>query len=390
MQRRRIAAYLHLEKLCTRLIHLRFFCDPPYADVPKPGRDKSERKPYVTPVTELIRRARKEREARKAHPVRMLEDPPHNGLLVPELVHVAHRVYLARESLLSGLAKLLASIPLLSCKFCPEVHVGRVGHGIRTCNGPKSSMRSATHVWRKGGVHNVVFFPKCFHLHDRVGNARVTHKEKHHVPRIPAILELCIQAGVDLDKYPTKRRTKPVYSVEGRIVDFEEGMMEGDDEQMMTTEKRTTVVRSDCCSVHDLDLKQTSTATVESWFQMLAGVKELMGKYSAWTCGFCPEVQVGPKGHKVRNCKATKHQARDGQHAWQEARIEDLIGPNYVWHVGNLDGPPLENSLKRYYGKAPAVVELCVHGGAAIPDEYQSMMRVDVVPPGRDEVDIVA
>ncbi|CAL1389236.1 unnamed protein product [Linum trigynum] len=362
MQWRRIAEYLHLEKLCTRLIHHRFFCDPPYVDVPKPQRDKSERKPYVSPVTELIRRARKEREARKAHPVRMLEDPPHNGLLVPQLVHVAHRVYLARESLLSGVAKLLASIPLLICsapRFTSAVLV--------TGYGPAMARKVAREALRT-----------------------VTHKEKHHVPRIPAILELCIQAGVDLDKYPTKRRTKPIYSVEGRIVDFEEGMMEDDDEQLMTTEKRTTVVRSDCCSVHDLDLMQTSTATMESWFQMLAGVKELMGKYSAWTCGFCPEVQVGPKGHKVRNCRATKHQARDGQHAWQEARIEDLIGPNYVWHVGNLDGPPLQNSLKRYYGKAPAVVELCVHGGAAIPDEYQSMMRVDVVPPGQDEVDIVA
>lgn len=116
----------------------------------------------------------------------------------------------------------------------------------------------------------------------------------------------------------------------------------------------------------------------------------MMEKYTVWTCGYCPEVQVGPKGHKVRMCKASKHQSRDGMHAWQEATMDDLVGPNYVWHVRDLNGPALENTLKRYYGKAPAVVELCVHGGAPVPDQYRSMMRLDVVPPERDEVDLVA
>ncbi|KAF2322774.1 hypothetical protein GH714_030600 [Hevea brasiliensis] len=51
--------------------------------------------------------------------------------------------------------------------------------------------------------------------------------------------------------------------------------------------------------------------------------------------------------------------------------IEDLVGPNYVWHVRDFNGPPLDNKLKRYYGKAPAVVELCVQTGAPIPDQYQ-------------------
>ncbi|KAJ6374607.1 hypothetical protein OIU78_030162 [Salix suchowensis] len=89
-------------------------------------------------------------------------------------------------------------------------------------------------------------------------------------------------------------------------------------------------------------------------------------------------------------CKATKHQYRDGLHAWQEATIDDLVFPNYVWHVRDSNGLPLDNNLKRYYGKAPAVVELCVQAGAPVPDQYRSMMRLDVVPPDRDEVDLVA
>ncbi|KAH9770277.1 APO protein 3 [Citrus sinensis] len=264
--------------------------DPLYSDVPKPRRDKSERKPYPTPMKVLIRRAKEERESRKAEPVKLLEHPPGNGLLVPELVSVAHQVYRARLSLLYGLSKLIQFIPVQRC--------------------------------------------------------RVVHDERHSVPRIPAIVELCIQAGVDIEKYPTKRRTKPVYSV--------------------------------------------SIRTLASWFEMISGAKEMMEKYTVWTCGYCPEVQVGPKGHKVRMCKASKHQSRDGMHAWQEATMDDLVGPNYVWHVQDLNGPALENTLKRYYGKAPAVVELCVHGGAPVPDQYRSMMRLDVVPPERDEVDLVA
>jgi hypothetical protein len=73
---------------------------------------------------------------------------------------------------------------------------------------------------------------------------------------------------------------------------------------------------------------------------------------------------VGPKRHKVRMCKAPKQQSRNGLHAWQEMTIDDLVGPNYVWYVRDLNAPALDNNLKRYYGKAPAVVELCVQVGA--------------------------
>lgn len=91
--------------------------EPLYADVPRPSRNKSERKPYPTPMKVLIRRAKEEREARKANPCRVLEDAPDNGLLVPELVDVAHRVYRARETVLFGISKLLDVIPLQRCRY---------------------------------------------------------------------------------------------------------------------------------------------------------------------------------------------------------------------------------------------------------------------------------
>uniref|UniRef100_A0A2P2NLH0 APO domain-containing protein n=1 Tax=Rhizophora mucronata TaxID=61149 RepID=A0A2P2NLH0_RHIMU len=386
--------------------------DAPYSDIPKPRRDKSERKPYPTPMRVLIQRAKKEKEARKAQPCRMLEHPPDNGLLVPELVEVAHRVYRARESLLSGLAKLVKVVPVQRCRFCTEVHVGPVAHEIRTCTGPGSGSRGATHVWRKGRVHDLLFFPKCFHLYDRVGKPRVVHDEKHRVPRIPAIVELCIQAGVDLEKYPARRRTKPVYSIEGRILDFEQGIVKDETRRNLNSENVDPFVNShpetkcdeatrnlrlveDTDKLEELndgptDSTELSIGTMNSWFEMISGAQKIMTKYNVLTCGYCPEVQVGPKGHKVRMCKATKHQSRDGQHAWQEATIDDIVGPNCVWHVQDLNGLPLDNKLKRYYGKAPAVVELCVQAGARVPAQYHSMMRLDVVHPCRDEVDLVA
>ncbi|GAV60197.1 APO_RNA-bind domain-containing protein [Cephalotus follicularis] len=362
----------------------------------------------------LIRRAKEEREARKAQPCRLLQNPPDNGLLLPQLVPVAHRVYRAQHSLLFGLSKLTTLVPVQRCRFCTEVHIGHVGHEIRTCTGPNSNIRGGSHVWGKGGIHSVVFFPKCFHLYDRVGKSRVVHNERFDVPQIPAILELCIQAGVELEKYPTKRRTKPVYSIEGRIVDFE-SMTEEEEETKVNLYsqnidspfvsdfatkfgdgmKNSILEEKNDLSDHlkdkeGRDLRELSIGTMDSWFEMISGAKKIMEKYTVWTCGYCPEIQVGPKGHKVRMCKASNHQQRDGMHAWQEATIDDLVGPNYVWHVRDLNGPPLNNNLKRYYGKAPAVVELCVQAGAPVPDQYRSMMRLDVVSPDRDEVDLVA
>ncbi|KAL4576394.1 hypothetical protein LXL04_012487 [Taraxacum kok-saghyz] len=352
-----------------------------YADIPKPPKSKSERKPYPTPMKVLVQRAKKEKEARKAQPCKLLEYPPENGLLVPELISVAHQVYQARESTLLGLSKLIKTIPVLRCSHCFEVHIGQTGHNIRTCTGPKSGLRNATHVWQKGRVHDVIYFPKCFHLYDRVCKPRVIHKESRTFKQLPAILELCIQAGLNLENYPTKRRTKPVYTIEGRIVDFENHTEIDSSLDLSLTYPKGDLV--------NCDLDEVGTMVLDSWFEMISGVKKMMERYKVHTCGYCPEVQVGPKGHKVRMCKASKHQSRNGMHAWQEATVFDLVGPNYVWHVADVAGGPLCNDLKRYYGKAPAVVEMCVQAGARVPDEYRSMMRLDVVPPCPDELDLV-
>lgn len=125
---------------------------------------------------------------------------------------------------------------------------------------------------------------------------------------------------------------------------------------------------------------------MDAWERMRSGTKKLMQKYGVQTCGYCTEVQVGPKGHRVRNCQAHKHQMRDGQHAWQEATIDDLIPPVYVWHVQDpASGKPLVNRLKKYYGMLPAVVELFAQAGANVVSDYDAVMRDNVAVPGLDE-----
>ncbi|KAJ8491991.1 hypothetical protein OPV22_013712 [Ensete ventricosum] len=195
--------------------------------------------------------------------------------------------------------------PRSKYRFCSEVHIGQLGHEIRSCEGPKCGSRSSNHVWRRGGIRDVVGFPYCYHLYYRVGKPRVCHKERFGVERLPAIVELCIQAGLDLEDYPTKQRTKPVYSIEGRIVDFEP-----EEDKNAFTGNNSDSAREVLPIILDGDrfdvagmINELSARTLQSWLDMRSGAMKLMKKYSVITCGYCPKVQVGPKGQKVRMCK---------------------------------------------------------------------------------------
>lgn len=129
---------------------------------------------------------------------------------------------------------------------------------------------------------------------------------------------------------------------------------------------------------------------MDAWEKMQLGATKLMQNYAVQTCGYCPEVQVGPKGHRVRQCQAFKHQMRDGQHAWQEATLDDLIPIVYVWHVKDPhNNELLVDSLKRYYGKLPAVVEMFAQAGACVGKTYCNLMRDDITVPGVDEEKLV-
>lgn len=88
----------------------------PYVDIPKP-LPKRKRKPLVTPIKDLIGRARKVREMNQDVTERVLQRPE-NGLLVRRLVPVAHEVYQARNALYEGVDKLVDAIPVQACRNC--------------------------------------------------------------------------------------------------------------------------------------------------------------------------------------------------------------------------------------------------------------------------------
>ncbi|XP_042409550.1 APO protein 3, mitochondrial-like [Zingiber officinale] len=358
---------------------------------------RSERKPLVTGITELKRTKRAERKTKQE--VREITlRPPDNGLLVRRLVPVAHEVHRSWQVLFKCASRVLEQVGVHACRVCGEVHVGGAPHLIRTCD-VAGSMPSKEHSWVRGGTEHVLPSVESFHLYDRLGRA-VSHEERLMVDRIPAVVELCIQAGVDVPEYPTKRRIYPVYNVAGKLIDFERKFprdyssgidiqTHGFWEKRKKNNNNQKERESESFAFAE-DAQEIATRGMEAWERLQSGVSELMTKYPAQTCGFCSEVQVGTKGHRARICQAYKHQMRDGQHAWQEATVDDLVPPVYVWHVPDpRSGTPLGDELKRYLGKLPAAVELFAQAGAGVGEAYRGMMREDVCVPELDEERLV-
>ncbi|GLJ38772.1 hypothetical protein SUGI_0790490 [Cryptomeria japonica] len=364
-------------------------------DLP-PVLPKRKKKPYPRPIKEIIRDARKIKKRSKLEEAKMEErvlGPPENGLLVPDLIPVAHQVLEARKILVKNLVKLLDVIPVFACRYCSNVHVGFIGNEIRDCQGSGNGARNSSHVWIKGCIDGILVPIETFHLFDRLGK-RISHNDRFNVDSIPAVVELCIQAGVDLPEYPTRRRKKPLHMIGKKVVDPNVFV----DEPKQTNQAGLSE-ELDPCGIRpqtsppplsSQEIQEVAETALQAFDTMRGGVCKLLKKYPVKACGYCPEVHVGPLGHRVRLCGAFKHQWRDGKHGWQEATVDELIPPQYVYHVRDLAGPPLMNHLRRFYGQAPAIVELCVQAGAAIPERFKPMMRVDIAIPDSQEAEMVA
>ncbi|KAJ9545600.1 hypothetical protein OSB04_025307 [Centaurea solstitialis] len=328
---------------------------------------------------------------KKGQPKRAAPPPPKSGLLVQRMIPLAYTVLNARTALINNLKKLLTVVPVQACKYCNEIHVGPVGHPFRSCQGQNSSIRKGNHEWVNAVVEDIFVQIEAYHLYDRLGK-RIPHEERFSVPRIPALVELCIQAGVDLPDFPTKRRRKPIIRIsKSEFIDADESELPDPTPQ----DPRPTLLTE----IPDREIVPPSNAeetlllaeqTLEAWEKMRGGANRLMKMYPVRVCGYCPEIHVGPTGHKAQNCGAFKHQQRNGQHGWQSAVLNDLIPPRYVWHVPNLEEPLLQKELRNFYGQAPAVVEMCVQAGAAVPEQYKPTMRLDVgIPSSVKEAEMV-
>ncbi|OIV98949.1 hypothetical protein TanjilG_07384 [Lupinus angustifolius] len=320
-------------------------------------------------------------------------EPPKNGLLVPHLVPVAYEVFDAWKLLIKGLAQLLHVIPVHGCSQCSEVHVGQNAHHILDCAGSTSSKRHSSHLWVKGSINDILVPIESYHLFDPFGR-RIKHDTRFEYDRIPAVVELCIQAGVDIPEYPSRRRTNPVRMLGKKVLDRGGNVEEpkpwrfAESSSLIDFDTYRALERFPCPPLSDIP--KIAQETIGAYEIVSKGVTRLMKKYTVKACGYCSEVHVGPWGHSVKLCGSFKHQWRDGKHGWQDATVAEVFPPNHVWHVRDTSGPPLRNKLKRFYGKAPAVIEVCMQAGAKIPDEYKPMMRLDIVIPDSEEARMIA
>ncbi|KAK2984264.1 hypothetical protein RJ640_010223 [Escallonia rubra] len=349
---------------------------------------KNKKKPYPIPLKEIQHAARADKKLAQMGVEKSLE-PPKNGLLVPDLIPVAYEVLDAWKILIKGLAQLLHVVPVHACSECSEVHVAQGGHSIQDCHGTTSGQRRSLHSWVKGSINDVLLPIESYHLYDPFGR-RITHETRFNYDRIPAVVELCIQAGVDLPEYPSRRRTSPIRMIGRKIID--QGEFVEEPQSSRSTDLPSSIVDLDTFRAlerfsppAELEVPRIAQETLDAYEKVLWGVRKLMKKYTVKACGYCSEVHVGPWGHNAKLCGEFKHQWRDGKHGWQDAIVEEVFSPNYVWHVRDPKGPALTSSLRRYYGKAPAVVEVCMQAGARVPAKYKPMMRLDIVVPESEE-----
>ncbi|XP_009628505.1 APO protein 1, chloroplastic isoform X2 [Nicotiana tomentosiformis] len=354
-------------------------------DLP-PVLPKKKKKPYPMPLKKIQQAARADKKLAEMGIEKKLE-PPKNGLLVPDLIPVAYEVLDAWKLLIKGLAQLLHYVPVHACSECSEIHVAQSGHDIQDCLGTTNSSRRSFHSWVKGSINDVLIPIESYHMYDPFGT-RIKHETRFNYDRIPAVVELCIQAGVDLPGYPSRRRTKPIRMIGKKVIDIG-GLVE---EHRPSVDTSSVIMDFDThrsferfAPPLESEVPRIAQETIDAYEKVKWGVTRLMKKYTVKACGYCSEVHVGPCGHNAKLCGEFKHQWRDGKHGWQDATVDEVFPPNYVWHVRDPKGTPLRSALKRFYGKAPAVVEVCMQAGAQIPHKYKPMMRLDIVLPESEE-----
>jgi hypothetical protein len=87
---------------------------PQNVDLPE-LHPKNKKKPFPVPIKKMLQASRREKRLAQMHIEKPLE-PPKNGLLVPELVPVAHEVLDNWKVLIRGLSQLLNVVSVYGCR----------------------------------------------------------------------------------------------------------------------------------------------------------------------------------------------------------------------------------------------------------------------------------
>ncbi|XP_057949015.1 APO protein 4, mitochondrial isoform X1 [Malania oleifera] len=259
-------------------------------------------------------------------------------------VPVAFDVLKARALLIQGVSTLLNVFPVMACKFCSEIYVGEKGHLIQTCHGYRCRAKSQVHEWISGGLNDILVPVETFHLQSMFQEV-IKHQQRFDFKRVPAVVELCLQAGA----YPCDD-----YLNSSSITHGVEGAQ----------------------SLPSHDLSQVAKVTLKAWESLRCGVQKLLLVYPAKVCKYCSEVHVGPSGHRARLCGVFKNESWRGTHFWKKADVDDLVPPKIVWRRRPYDPPVLLDKGRGFYGRAPAVIDLCTQAGAIAPSKYFCMMKI--------------
>lgn len=234
-------------------------------------------------------------------------------------------------------------------RYCPEVYIGEKGHLIRTCGGYRHRAKSHEHEWIKGSLNDIIVPVKSFHL-ENMFQSVIEHQERFDFDRVPAVVELCLQAGAF-------QNDESLYL---NHLNFDTDL--------------NSFVGGASLSPHDQ--RFIARGTLSAWETLRAGVQKLLSAYPAKVCKHCSEVHVGPSGHKARLCGVFKYESWRGAHFWKKAEVDDLVPPKVVWFRRPQDPPLLRNEGREFYGHAPAVVDLCTKAGAIPPSKYLCMMKM--------------
>ncbi|CAL5014750.1 unnamed protein product [Urochloa decumbens] len=274
---------------------------------------------------------------------------------IKRMIPVAQEVVRAREIVTEGVSTLLRVVPVHSCKFCPEVHIGATGHEMKTCHGFKRMIKDQPHKWVPGNLNDILVPVQAFHLNEMFQD-EIKHDQRFDYPRVPAVLELCHQAGADIP-----------------------------DELLYRSEQLSTTVRGNGqqppAPILPDQLRYVGQRTLDAWESLRLGVTKLLLVYPSKVCEHCSEVHVGPSGHKARMCGVFKFEGWKGMHKWKKAGVDDLVPQKIVWHRRPHDPPVLVDGGRDYYGHAPAVIELCMQVGARVPPKYHCMMKTHGLAP---------
>ncbi|PKU73966.1 APO protein 4, mitochondrial isoform X1 [Dendrobium catenatum] len=266
---------------------------------------------------------------------------------VKSMIPVAEDVLEARQLLGVGISVLLKFIPIKSCKFCPEIFIGCSGHEIKTCHSFKRNINGGMHKWVDGNINDILVPVEAFHLNTMFQKI-IKHDQRFDFDRVPAVLELCYQAGADISN-EILHNPNPI--------------------------------PDNWSDVKAEEISQIAQNTMDAWERLRLGVQKLLMVYPAKVCRHCSEVHIGPSGHKARLCGVFKYEGWRGIHMWKKAEVSDLVPLKLVWHRRPCDPPTLSDAGRGFYGHAPAVVEICLQAGARIPKKYYCMMKTQGLPP---------